>query len=114
MDFRRLCDHEPIFKKSPLDITLEYDWASPELYTYLLKHRWYGMARKDARSDDNYAFREATVSGNLDILIWLTKTFGLTIEDARSCNNCAFRWANNNRHLDVLEFLESEFGITGS
>ena len=79
MDFRRLCEHEqPNLNNSPLDTKIEYNWASKSLYPYLLKHRWYGMTRKDARSGYNYALQLAALNGHLDVLEFLKDEFGIT------------------------------------
>jgi len=70
------------------------------------------ITSKDARSEDNKAFRYTCHYGHLEVTKWLVDTFRLTITDARSHDNDAFRFACTYGHLEVAKWLVDKLGLT--
>jgi len=104
-----------------LPLRPELEWLLSALYWVANKghlevlqwlHTTFQLTAKDARSNNNWAFRRAAEKGHLKVLQWLHTTYGLTAEDVRSNNNYAFRYAAKNGHLQVLEWLHTTYGLT--
>jgi hypothetical protein len=101
------------FKKK-FDINSTFVLAADHGHLEVLK--WlkdtYNITEKEAKSNNNEAFRGTASSGHLKVLKWLKYIYNITESEAKSDNNYAFRLAAHNGHLKVLKWLKETFHIT--